>query len=60
MDLHWVPSFADRMQKSGSFMETVPLVTVLLNLILLQDIRYIIISIIIINGCFLVHFSEQC
>ena len=42
MDLHWVPSFAGQMLKSGSFMEMAPLVTVLLNLILLQGTRSVI------------------
>ena len=42
MDLHWVQSFAVQMLKSGSFMEMAPLVTVLLNLILLQGTRSVI------------------
>ena len=42
MVLHWVPSFAGQMLKSGSFMAMAPLVTVLLNLILLQGTRSVI------------------
>lgn len=48
--MHWVPSFAGQMQKSGSFMEMDPLVTVLLNLILLQGTRSVISIFCWLNG----------
>lgn len=57
--MHWVPSFAGQMQKSGSFMEMDPLVTVLLNLILLQGTRSVISIFCWLKVIFLAHSWEN-
>ena len=58
--MHWVPSFAGQMLKSGSFMEMAPLVTVSLNLILLQGTRSVIsVVFYLLKVIFLAHSGQN-